>query len=80
MQVEVEAPSLDQRLQLLSGILAQSAAEPHPSWLQDAAAQTAGLLPQASCLPSHLPPAPYLPLIREYGSLCWAQNLLVTHL
>ncbi|KAK9866141.1 hypothetical protein WJX84_005323 [Apatococcus fuscideae] len=45
-EVEVEAPSLDQRLQLLSGILAQSAAEPHPSWLQDAAAQTAGLLPQ----------------------------------
>ncbi|KAK9844778.1 hypothetical protein WJX74_006793 [Apatococcus lobatus] len=46
-EVEVEAPSLDERAHLLEGMLCQDpTAQSHVPWLQDAAAQTAGLFPR----------------------------------
>lgn len=52
MQMEAEAPSLDERAHLLEGMLCQDSSTDNsrPPWLQDAAAQTAGLLPRVgSC-------------------------------
>ncbi len=49
VQVEVEAPNLDERGLLLGSMLCPGdPTQQAPSWLQDAAAQTAGLLPRVS--------------------------------
>ena len=47
VQMEAEAPSLEERVCLLEGMLCQDSTDGAcPPWLQDAAAQTAGLLPR----------------------------------